>query len=100
VSDGYSYTTISTHDGGPTRINVSLHLDERAHMAAYLHEGGGSAHLTVEMGHVSATVGPARPATITAEDARIARRFADQAAEYAALVERIAAAAEGGPAAA
>jgi hypothetical protein len=57
-------------------------------------------HLTVEMGDVSATVGPASPSRVTPEDARIARRFADQAAAYAAAVEQIAAAVEDGPTAA
>jgi hypothetical protein len=100
VSEGYAFTTISSHPGKPAEVAVSLYLDERAHAETYVHEGGATVHLTVEMGDVSATIGPAIPSRVTAADARIARRFADQAAAYAAAVEQIAAASEGGPAAA
>jgi hypothetical protein len=99
MTDGYSYATITADRDQPVNIAVSFYLDARAHVEAFVHQDGRRAHLTIEMGDVSATIDTARPGAVTDEDAQVARRFADQAAAYAAAVEQIAAA-NGGPAAA
>ena len=52
-------------------------------------EPGGRPFLSVSHGDVSVHIGPRTDAEVTAEDARIARKLADQAASYAAEVERL-----------
>jgi hypothetical protein len=99
VSEGYSYTTLTGRRGEPLRVWVSLYLDGRAQMKAY-GTGGGGPHLTVSLDGVSATFGPPDYGAVTAQDAQIARQFADTAAEYAAAVEQLATAGEEDPAAA
>jgi hypothetical protein len=44
---------------------------------------------------VSVSIAPACPGQVTEQDAQLARKLADQAATYAAAIERLAAA--GGP---
>jgi hypothetical protein len=78
MSAGYSYATISTHPGEPSRIGVSLYLDSRAWIASCGQEAGRP-QLTVSLGEVSVGVFPA-PGPATAEDARIARDLASKAA--------------------
>jgi hypothetical protein len=91
VSEGYSYTTLSAHPGEPVQVGVALHLDERAWIVTC---GAGKArpHLAVRLGDVAVSICPASPGNVTEDDARIARRLADEAAKYAAEIERLAAA--------
>ena len=87
MSAGYAYTTISADPGEPARVGVSFYLDERAWITV---AGQDTARplLSVSLGEVSVTFSPT-PDGVTAEDARIARRLADEAATYAAEVERL-----------
>jgi hypothetical protein len=87
---GYTYTTLSGGPEEPVRVGVSFHLDDRAWICVAGAENGRP-HLVIAHGDVSVSVGLA-PDQVTAEDARIARHLADQAAEYAAEVERLSAA--------
>jgi hypothetical protein len=89
MSGGYTYTTIATRREEPAKITVSFYLDEDAWIVV---PGAGTAspHLTIAHGDVTVSVGP-RSDAVTAEDAVIARRLADQAAHYAAEIERLAA---------
>lgn len=83
---GYTYTTLSAQPGEPVRVGVSFYLDAHAWIAACgLRDG--SLHLSIKHGDVSVSIAP-RPGQPTAEDARIARELAEQAAAYAAEVER------------
>jgi hypothetical protein len=88
MSDGYSYATISASKGEPTRISVSFYLDDRAWIAVCGDQEKGRAHLYISYGDVSVTIAPV-PGEVTARDVRIARTLADQAAAYAAEVERL-----------
>ncbi|MGH3157030.1 MAG: hypothetical protein ACRDNF_10695 [Streptosporangiaceae bacterium] len=88
MSEGYSYTTLSAHPGQPVKVGVSFYLDERAWIVVCGIESGHP-HLTISLGDVSASVGLRTDAEVTAEDARMARVLADQAAIYAAEVERL-----------
>jgi hypothetical protein len=87
VSAGYSYTTINSAPQEPTRIGVSFHLDSTAWIAACGLDNDRP-HLTIDHGDVTARIAPI-PDAITSTDVRIARRLADQAALYAAAVERV-----------
>ena len=91
MREGYSYTSISAHPGQPVRIDVSFYLDDRAWIDVP-GVGNHRPHLVIAHGDVSATVAPVDPAAVTNLDARQARLLADQAAVYAAEVERLAAA--------
>ena len=84
---GYTYTTISAHQGEPTQITVSFYLDQHAWIAVPGIEKDRP-HLVISHGHVSVGINPA-PGRVTAEDARLARMLADNAATYAAEVERL-----------
>jgi hypothetical protein len=88
VSNGYTYTTIAARREQPTKITVSFYLDEDAWIVV---PGAGTdnPHLTIEHGDVTVRVAP-RSEAVTRQDATIARRLADQAAEYAAEIERLA----------
>jgi hypothetical protein len=94
MSEGYAYTTISAHPGEPTQVGVSFYLDQHAWVSVC---GIGKArpHLAVGLGEVSVRICPACPGAVTGEDARIARGLADEAAKYAAEIERLAV--TGGP---
>jgi hypothetical protein len=87
VSAGYSYTTITSGPEEPTKIGVSFYLDDAAWIRAFGEERERP-QLSIRHGQVDAsftpTLGP-----ITEADVRIARQLADQAALYAALVERL-----------
>lgn len=89
MSGGYTYTSISARLGEPTRIGVSFYLDQDAWIVV---PGAGTdkPHLTIAHGDVSVSIGP-RTDVITTDDAKIARNLADQAATYAAEIERLAA---------
>ena len=89
MSEGYTYTTLSSHPGEPVRVGVSFYLDERAYIEFYGAEPGGRPFLSVSHGDVSVHIGPRTDAEVTAEDARIARTLADLAASYAAEIERL-----------
>ncbi len=89
MSAGYTYTTISAGPGEPVRVGVSFYLDERgvdrgACGRALTGRTWPSRHGDVSVGHRAR-----RLARSAAEDARIARELADQAAAYAAEVERL-----------
>jgi hypothetical protein len=87
VSGGYSYTTIVAAADEPTRIEVSFHLDDSAWVRAYgLDED--RPQFTIRHGDVATTFAPT-PGRITEDDARMARELANQAATYAAGVERL-----------
>ncbi|HUZ55681.1 MAG TPA: hypothetical protein VMU94_24515 [Streptosporangiaceae bacterium] len=88
MSGGYTYTTIITRRGEPTRITVSFYLDDDAWIAV---PGAGTdqPHLSIAHGDVSIRIGP-RAEKVTSNDAKIARNLADQVATYAAEVERLA----------
>jgi hypothetical protein len=99
MSDGYTYTTLSSRLGEPVQVSVSFHLDQDA----WIEVPGtatGKPHLSVAHGDVSVSIGPASPDQVTEQDARLARKLAERAATYAAAVERPAAAASPGTAAA
>jgi hypothetical protein len=96
MSDGYAYTTISARPGERVRIGVSLYLDRQAWIAV-CGEADARPRLSIALGDVSVGIGPG-PDEVTAEDARIARSLADKAAQYAAMVEQLAAASEPDPA--
>ncbi len=94
MSEGYTYTTLSARPGEPPEVRVLFYLDQQAWIAA-CGTGTSKPHLAVSHGDVSVSIGPARPGRVTGQDARLARKLADQAATYAAEIERLAAA--GGP---
>jgi hypothetical protein len=89
MSEGYTYTAISTDPGEPGRIGVSFYLDNRAWIT-FCGQEDGRPQLSVSLGEVGVRICPA-PGTATAEDARIARDLASKAADYAAAVEQLAA---------
>jgi hypothetical protein len=92
---GYTYSTVTARIGEPVHIRVSFYLDSDA----WIHLVGAEddrPHLTVAHGDVSVSIGP-QAGQVTAEDARIARHLADQAAEYAAVIERLSAATSEAP---
>jgi hypothetical protein len=96
MSGGYSYTTLSADRDLPVRVTVAFYLDD----AAWLRVSGVGTdrpHLGVSYGDVSVTIGPV-PGEVTGQDARVARRLADLAAEYAADVERLSKAPKSGAA--
>jgi hypothetical protein len=98
MSDGSTFTSITARPGEPTRIGVSFYLDHDAWIAIASTEAG-QPHLYITHGDVSVSVSP-RTEAITADDAVIARRLADHAAEYAAEVERLSGQSQDGGAAA
>jgi hypothetical protein len=87
MSDGYTFTSITARPGESARIGVSFYLDHDAWIAVASTETGRP-HLYIAHGEVSVSVSP-RTEAITADDAVIARRLADHAAEYATEVERL-----------
>jgi hypothetical protein len=95
MSEGYSYTVIRAHPGEPVKVAVSFYLDQRARIDVYPGHGRSAPHLGVQLADASVSIGPAHPGQVTAEDAQLARRLADQTAKYAAEVEWLAAG--GGP---
>jgi hypothetical protein len=99
MSEGYSYTVIRAQPGEPVKVAVSFYLDQRARIDAYPGHGRSAPHLGVQLDDASVSIGPAHPGQVTAEDAQIARRLADQTAAYAAEIERLAAGGPGGTAA-
>jgi hypothetical protein len=99
MSEGYTYTTISAHAGEPVRVGVSFYLDQQAWIAV-CGAGEDRPHLALKHADVSVSIGPADPGQVTGQDARIARWLAQEAARYAAEIERLAAASSPGGAAA
>jgi hypothetical protein len=93
--EGYTFASLTVRPGEPTRVRVSLYLDGQAWMYVAGAEDGRP-HLTVAHGDVSVAFGPP-PDQITPQDAQIAQRLADLAAEYAAAVERLTAASTATP---
>jgi hypothetical protein len=89
---GYTYTTLSGRPGEPTQVAVSFCLDEDAWIKTTGLGDGGGLHLAITHGDVYVSIAP-QPGQPTAEDARLARTLAEQAAIYAAEVERRASAA-------
>ncbi|MGH3276470.1 MAG: hypothetical protein ACRDNZ_19345 [Streptosporangiaceae bacterium] len=87
MSGGYTYTVINAHPGEPARIGVSFYLDEHAWITVP-GAGGTRPHLHIAHGEVSVSIGP-RDETVTAEDVVLAHKLADQAAAYAAEIERL-----------
>lgn len=89
MTGGYTYTTIAARREQPVKITVSFYLDEDAWIVV---PGAGTAspHLTISHGDVTVSVAT-RSNAVTADDAVLARRLADQAAQYAAEIERLAA---------
>ena len=94
MSGGYTYTTIINRRGEPTRITVSFYLDADAWITV---PGADSEtpFLSIVHGDTSVRIGP-RADQVTSEDVAIARNLANQAATYAAEIERLAAASEAG----
>jgi len=90
MSDGYTYTTLSSRPGEPVQVGVSFHLDGQAWIAAP-GIGSGEPHLTISHGDVWVRICPS-PGGVTAQDARIARNLADKAAAYATELDRLCAA--------
>jgi hypothetical protein len=87
MSGGYSYTTLSGGPHEPMRVSVSFYLDADARVTVP-GMSTGKPHLAIEHGDVSVRVCP-RPGGVTAEDARFAATVAEQAAVYAAELERL-----------
>ena len=98
TSTGYSYTTITSRIGEPTRIGVSFYLNEESFIEL-CGAGTDDPFLSVAHGDVTVRIGPRRQA-LTGADAVIARKLAGLAAQYAAEIERAARQAAGGAAAA
>jgi hypothetical protein len=94
MSEGYAYTTLNVQPGEPVQVGVSFYFDRHAWISVCGIEKARP-HLALSLGEVSVRICPACPGAVTGEDARIARRLADEATRYAAEVERLAAA--GGP---
>lgn len=94
----YTYTTITARRGEPTRIGVSFYLGEHVRIRLY---GAGTdrPHLGISQGEAWVSIA-ARTHGLTAVDAAIARKLADQAALYATEIERLCAATNPGTAAA
>ena len=90
MSEGYTYTSISARLGKPPQIGVSIYLDEDAWITVPVTEAGRP-HLHIAHGEVSVSIGP-RAETVTGEDVALARKLAAEAGEYAAQIERLAAA--------
>ena len=87
MSAGYSYTTIVSGADEPTRIELSFRLDD----AAWIKVCGldnDQPQLCIRHGHTSVDFMPTA-GRVTEADARTARELADQAAIYAANVERL-----------
>jgi hypothetical protein len=84
----YTHTTISAGPDEPIRIGVSFYLDGQSHIGL---SGAGSDHpfLSVMHGEVWVRISP-RTQDVSAADAVIARKLADEAVRYAAEVERLA----------
>ncbi len=84
----YTHTTISAGPDEPTRIGVCFYLDEQSAVGL---GGAGTSHpfLSVMHGDVWVRISP-RTQDVTAADAVIARKLADQAVLYAAEVGRLA----------
>jgi hypothetical protein len=99
MSEGYTYTTLSAHQGKRVKVAVSFYLDEHASITVFGIKTGRP-HLSVSHGDVSVSFAPACADQATEQDARLARTLADEAATYAAEVERLAAAGDPGDAAA
>jgi hypothetical protein len=87
VSAGYSYTTISSGANEPARVHVDFHLDDEAWIRACGHDDG-KPQLSIHHGETGVVFAPTL-GPITQADARLARELADQAAIYAAQVERL-----------
>jgi hypothetical protein len=87
MSDGYTYTTISARPGEHPRIGVAFYLDEHAWITVPGTDEGRP-HLHIAHGEVSVSISPPDE-TVTAQDVVIARRLAEQAAEYAAEIQRL-----------
>jgi hypothetical protein len=87
VSAGYSYTSIVSGVNETPRIEVSFYLDDAADIRVY-GLGRDQVHLTVRYGQVGVDFSPTR-GRITEADTRAARELANQAAIYAADVERL-----------
>jgi hypothetical protein len=87
MNGGYTSTSISAGPGEPTRIGVSFYLAADAWIIV-AGAGTDQPHLAISHGDVSVAIAP-RTDEITAEDAKIARNLADQAATYAAEIERL-----------
>jgi hypothetical protein len=95
--EGSTYTTISARPGEAPQIGVSFHLDRGAWIAVCGVEAGRP-HLSILHGDVSVRITPCSPDAVTADDAPTARLLADQAATYAAELERLCAGGDaGGP---
>lgn len=94
MSAGYTYTTLSAHQGEPMKVAVSFYLDEHASITVYGTKTSRP-YLSVSHGDVSVSIAPASADQATEQDARLARTLAYEAATYAAEVERLAVA--GGP---
>jgi hypothetical protein len=87
VSAGYSYTTITSGREEATRIGVSFHLDGISWVRACGLDTDRP-QLDIDHGQVTARFSPV-PDVISETDVRVARQLADQAALYAAAVERV-----------
>ena len=87
MNGGYSYTSITSAVDEPTRIEVSLYLDEAACIQVY-GLGRDQVHLTVRYGQVGVDFSPTM-GRITEADTRVARELASQATIYAADLERL-----------
>ena len=87
MSAGFSFTSIVSGVDEPTRIEVSFFLDDAAWIGVCGREDDRP-QLSIRNGQVSADFAPT-PGRITEADARPARELADQAAIYAADVERL-----------
>jgi hypothetical protein len=88
MSEGYTYTTLSGGPGEPIKVGVSFYLDEQAWITVCGIKAE-KPHLTVEHGDVHVRFAPRSDKKITPEDAQMARTLADQAAIYAAEIERL-----------
>ncbi len=94
----YAYATITMAPDEPSRVDVSFYLNEDAWVRAHT-QAADQPFLSVRLGDVSVRIAPRRDG-LTKQDAKIARHLADQAALYAAEVERRSSAQASGPAAA
>ena len=88
---GYTYTTVSGPHRRAGAQSGCRSTSTRTRGSAWSGPRTDRPHLAVAHGDVSVSIGP-QAGPVTAEDARIARHLAAQAAEYAAAIERLSAA--------
>ncbi|WP_433465512.1 hypothetical protein [Spirillospora sp. CA-128828] len=87
MQTSYSHTTVMVEPDGTSVISVSLYPDGR--MAMTCPTDGDRAQIWISHAGARVLIAPTNPEEPTAEDVRVARKFAEVFARYAAEVERL-----------